>query len=305
MEEKHLEPSPRKIIETARKVFDEETRSKDKSFSVFRGLRHLKYENPDLYPDDPLLNGYNETLPQFKGKDFITLVNEEVARREERAEATGEQFRKIVIVDVGFGAGRFLLDCDKKWEDKVELIGYGSDKYTKTPVEMPRKFTYLPDLPPTHEAIEKAQIKLVEGNAIDIRKKLGDNFADLIISCYTLRYIPYPDWEMIKKFYRVLKTDGIGLIHEVALHFEPYYGKDKFIQLLSKEGYDFDIEFYSGVPVSIAFRKTHSDIELPIRTVGKLLNLRGGLDKPGTRVYVPEAKLRKGRSLLQHGDKEG
>jgi SAM-dependent methyltransferase len=209
--------------------------------------------------------GYMDLLPTYNGKTFIELVDQEIEKR--KLDSSG--FRKIKIIDAGYGEGNFLLECRKRWGDQVELIGFGTDIYTKTSVRMTDKSDgNLVQSPANEEALRNANIQLVgggidregnvTGNIIDIRKELGDNFADFIVSTNTLAYVGYPNWEIIKKCYRVLDRGGVALIEDI--YFDPYATAD-FETYLSKQGYSFELG--RG---TISFRKTHPDITVPVRT---------------------------------------
>jgi SAM-dependent methyltransferase len=240
--------TPLEILIGARKQFEQDIATPE-SFVTWRGLRQRGVPVEENL--DELVEGYINILPRYQGNDIIELVDKAI---EDRTSASD----KITIVDIGYGNGSFLLDARKEWGDQLRLIGYGNDGYTKIPQR-----THLARaqggyyLPPTQTQLEEAGIELINGNAIDIRDKLGDNTADFIVSCYGLTNVEFPHWELLKKVYRSLKPGGIALIH-------PFYDLHILMTVqdyLLEMGYDFTINL-DGV----SFKKTLPDIKIPVWT---------------------------------------
>lgn len=248
--------TPGEIVFKVRKSFQREVdRSPNQvlgfMFTTFRGLNSYDI----FFPDGNKLwvEGYLDVLPKFHDKDFVQLVDEEIGRREQQARSNGKPFEKAVIVDIGYGKGFFLSDCRKKWQEKVVLVGLGTDLYTKTTTGVKG----LAQIPPTEQKLQEDGVRLINGNVIDIRKLLGDNFADFVVESKTLMHVSYPSWEMVKKVYRTLKPRGIALLDlNPGAHMIPLA-----VDYLNKNGYDFE------ATEGVAFRKTQPDISVPVRTV--------------------------------------
>lgn len=242
--------SPLGMLQHERDRFNEEVANPDRIFITYRGLRRWY---PNIGQEENTgAEGYLDVLPKLGGKDLAQLVNEKIEERE----LTDRSPDGVRIVDVGYGKGKFLLDCRKEWGSKIQIVGYGTDVYTK--VEPGIKA----EIPPTDADLIKASAKLVEGNVVDIRTKLDDNFADFIVSSNALMYVSYPQWELVKKIYRVLKPGGIALLDygmedgaEILGSLQPVFG------YLKNRGYVFE----AGVR-GLAFRKTNPDINVPIWT---------------------------------------
>lgn len=251
MKELQLGARPIDILSEARRMFDVQD-SIPRSYITYRGLR------PRLLKDDlgkPVLTlGYIDVLPTLNGENLVDLVNAEIERRK-----TVDGSGKVSIVDIGYGNGQFLLDCRKEWGAAVNLMGYGSDIYTTTnPGSMFE--TAAGEVPiSTKEELDENRVLLINGNVIDIRRILGDNFADFVVSSNAFEYVKYPEWELMKKIYRVLNPNGIALLD---FTFTASRRVDEITEYSNSKGYQIDANG-SGV----AFMKTQPDICLPIRTV--------------------------------------
>lgn len=248
-DQSHSEYSPFGILKKERDRFDSDSNVENPtSYITYRGLRERARPPNGQFVE----KSYLEVLPTFEEKDFLQLVNDRVRE----GKTTKNSQNGIRIVDIGYGKGIFLLDCRKEWKDQVQIVGYGTDKYTKTQALSAKTRGIISER--TDTDLAKADIKLIEGNVVDVRKKLGDNYADIIVSIYALMYVEYPAWELVKKLYRVLKPGGIALLdfYPVALNlFQPV------LEYLEDRGYSFE-ETDRG----LAFKKTHPDIDVPIRT---------------------------------------
>jgi len=232
---------PYSVIQSTRERFKSEINSPEK-FPTYRGLYKHKL------PDGSMSESYIDVLPTFKGKDFASLIDEEVQRREQRATLSEKPFERIVIVDIGYGMGQFLLDCKERWGDKVSLIGFGTDVYAK------RGFHDADnDIVPTYDVLINLGVNLVEGNVIDIEKRLENNSADFVVASNALIYVLYPRWELLKKIYRVLKQNGIALLDS-----GPYpEGGAELEKYLEENGYLFEF-----TAIGTAFKKTNPDVNI-------------------------------------------
>lgn len=253
------ESTPSHILENAREAFRSDAANPSPLMRTYRGLRkqEILLSNEKKY----ITEGYIDVLPKIHDKNFIGLVNEKIVQRKQTAERSGQPYEKVKIVDIGYGKGVFLLDCNTEWGEDVELIGIGSDEYTKMTSLVLDELggEASSEFAPTNKLLKKSGTRLVNGSVVDIRKLLGDNSADFIVSCYALTYVKYPGWEMIKKIYRTLKPDGIALLdydHSGA-------GDIRAVEdYLNNNGYDFET-----TTDGVAFQKTILDINVPIRTV--------------------------------------
>lgn len=258
--------SPIDVIHDAREMFETEL-TQTYTWTTFRGLRPRSFNMPNgLLPFNA--EGYLDTLPTFTGLNFEQLVEAEITRREGKSRSQNIPFDPITIVDVGYGNGQFLLDCEKEWGNKVRLVGLGTDIYSK---KGRRVGTHT--IRATHQDLIGKGVELVNGNVVDIRKVLGDNYADIIVSSLAFEYVNYPPWELLKKIYRTLKPGGIALLDYSYVICHALKGAQKYLD-------DHNYEFEIGED-SVAFKKTEPDIALPIRTVGwtgKLrLSIKGNL----------------------------
>ena len=254
--------TPLRILSNSRRQFTEQASNPKTSWYTHRGLRPRTLEHvASNYISRETWIGYIDLLPTFEGKNIIELISGEIYSREEEARRTGILAEPVVIVDVGYGNGQFLLDSRKEWGDKVRLVGFGPSVYTRNEdriwsQEIPNAQAILP---PTEPALKESEVELVEGNVIDIRKILGDNFADFVVSSQTLKDIPYPQWELLKKLYRILKPSGVALLHY------DYRAVEMISPIL---GYLLDNSYrFKAEEDGIAFKKTKDDITLPVRTI--------------------------------------
>jgi len=237
-------------------------------YTVHRGLKRI----------DSVFDNYLDILPTFQAKGFLQILKEKVDSRRKLAEQ-GENPAKIVIVDIGFGKGNFLLDLHQKaleegWREHIELVGFGPLKHAKIDTDL-SVFGVKKVIPATFAQLQEAGIKLVEGNAIDINREsdskgnqmLGKGFADIIVASNSLQYVThasddigYPQWELIKKIYRTLKPEGVALL-DVGVD----YGADTFIlqDTLRQAGYAFEV--IAGVLPKISFQKTKHDLNAFVR----------------------------------------
>lgn len=251
--------SPQEILLKSRAKYEA---LKEDRFQVGRGL--LSKEDKEY--------GYIDLLPTFQGKNFIQLVNNEIQKRKQELAKTGSPYKKVTIVDIGYGKGFFLLDCRKIWGDDVELIGYGTSEYTKEPeTSTLDSIVEGENNSVTAELLTKSGIKLVEGDVIDIRKNLGDNTADFIVTCNALIYVNYPQWEVFKKIYRTLRQNGIALIDSILGLLDQ---EEDTYDYLNRLGYNFELSDSPQGLHGTAFQKTFPDINIPIGTRREDLNLR-------------------------------
>lgn len=254
--------TPSRILANSRSQFTEQASNPKTSWYTHRGLRPRTLEHiVGDYVSRETWIGYIDLLPTFEGENIIELINSEVHSREDEARRTGTFAEPVVIVDIGYGNGQFLLDSRREWGNKVRLVGFGPSVYTRNEDriwsrEIPNAQAILP---PTEPALRESEVELVEGNAIDIRKILGDNFADFVVSSQTLKDIPYPQWELIKKLYRILKPSGVALLH---YDYRAPKMLGPILDFLSENGYKFE-----AVGDGVSFRKTKDDIALPVRTI--------------------------------------
>jgi 2-polyprenyl-3-methyl-5-hydroxy-6-metoxy-1,4-benzoquinol methylase len=224
----------------SRKDFDNEKERASSNFNVSRGL--LRNEERDA-------EGYIDRLPTLEGKNVVELIEDEVTKRKLNALRTGEPYKKVRILDVGYGAGYFLLDCAERWGNDVELSGFGLDKYAKAE---------------NAEQIEQAGISLIDGNIIDIQETLEENEADVLVCNDVIQWVEYPRWEIIKQLYHTVRPGGIALASGVSPSLRSVsLDKPDLATYLNEQGYQFEIR-----ETEVAFRKTKDRLDLPIHSVG-------------------------------------
>ena len=236
--------TPREYREQAETAFKAEVTNQAMiTKMIYRGLDR-----------DPGFEMYGDFLPRYGRKNVKEIIREKIDRAE----------RPVRIVDVGYGAGYFLLGCRKEYGDAVELVGYGTDIYTKVPI--PRN----PGQPlePSYDKLMDNNVRLVDGNIIDIRSILGDCAADVLVSVQTLSYVPYPKWELVKKLYRVVDQKGIGLL-DMGPHSNPNYQMRTNIPLSRMQKYLQNNKFRFEIDAddNVSFQRTEQDITLPIYSI--------------------------------------
>lgn len=233
---------PSKVLKNAKRRF---TTLHD-SVNINRGEtgRGLNISPERSFPEQ-----YSETLPLFDGKNINLLIQDAIDKNEKEAKNTSTSYKPPLIVDIGYGAGYFLLESKRRWGDKIKCIGYGPILDTQIP--------YLGN-PPTHKSLIDAGIELVEGNIIEIDKSISN--ANILTASHIVEWIHYPHWELIKKLYRILAQDGVGLVNKCQLI--PENDAFNLGMILEKEGYQFEIgKKHKG---DIAFRRTKPKITVPI-----------------------------------------
>lgn len=177
------------------------------------------------YPFNRTLEGehtsYVVRLPTWKAKDqttkqeiditFVEVIERLINEREEEAKNIGTTYKPVKILDVGYGNGQAMLDAAKKWGNKVQLIGYGSSRLTDY---TGRTNTLSGSISvPTRQFLAQAGVELIEGNIIDIDEKIPKGKKpDVILCCQVLQYIPYPQWEVLRKIYSCLDKEGYAFI---------------------------------------------------------------------------------------------
>lgn len=248
------------FIDNPRQLLDQEAASFDEYGEQTNQIYSRPLEGKGFFKRT---HGYVDLLPSFRGHDFIDLVNKEIIRRE-NTHKPGEDIEPIVIIDAGYGSGQALLDMRKKWGKKVMLIGYGTDFHANIN-------------PKNREEIDNADIHLVNGRLSQIGKRVaerfGDHFkADFILMCNVMQYVKYPRYELLKKFYRVLRTPEASQLGGTFLsdYYPPLRYFDAILQkwtslfdTLTHQRYAFA---FDSDEHTLAFRKTHEDLPVDIRT---------------------------------------
>ncbi len=259
-------------LPNGQEVFEDFTQMQARAISSYDYpiLKHLagvkffraKHGNGPAGGTDRSFYEVADLLPRLNGQKFEVWVEEELEKRRIEAKETG-YFRKLRIVDVGFGAGGFLLGCRERWNSKeIELIGYG-DKYIDPSVD-------------EINLLEEREIKIIDGNICNIKDELGENSVDAVVSSFVLMHVEYPVFEIIKDIYSILRNKGHAYIYTGGLYlvdegtdsiikteniseFELYrledYTQDKISSYINKHG----IPFYLR-GVNIGFEKTNIDI---------------------------------------------
>lgn len=212
-------------------------------------------------PERAFPETYVDSLPTHGGRNLLQLLDTNVQRGSTIVEVDGEmRVTRPVCLDAGYGSGYFLLDVLKYTSGLVKCVGYGP------PIDA--QSSYL-GLPPTYQRLQSEGIQLIDGDIIDIDRKLGPNTADLLTVSQVFGWVKYPHWEIIKKLYAVLRKNGVCLINACYLQLDT--DAIDLEVFLSEHGYDFEINRRKNGQV--AFRKTHEALDLPLS--GVVLNTKG------------------------------
>lgn len=166
--------------------------------------------------------GYDEVLPKFEGKNFSSLMEDKIR----------ESDGVVSLLDVGYGRGRFLIDCKLKWGDKINCIGVGyhdlrdEDYSNELGNDGVEKY-------PTRQILEELGIEVIHTDAQSLSRNTGIKDVDIAVSAFCFMYFADP-LSGLKEVYKSLKPGGIGLIQgnifekverrKLLLNFQREYG---------------------------------------------------------------------------------
>lgn len=203
--------------------------------------------------------GYLDILPRFDDRDFIAHLVDKI---NDQGSAS--------LLDIGTGAGIALLDLRKKFPDpsKLRIVGLGNRKEIQEWArDIPRGvFVLNPE-----QELESANIEFIHANFPDAYKTLKQDSFDVITAVYSLDWINYPSYSLVKKVWRLLKHNGIAFIGPFEFHL-----KNKSGHLIKgsdylKSEYGLNFQTYPG---AVSFKKTqrtlpdifsHSSGNIPVR----------------------------------------
>lgn len=197
----------------------------------------------------------NTWLATIDGQNVVQALDARVTEAADEAALTGGEPAEVVYVDVGPGNCRALLDVYERFKGKGKIrpFGYGTDVHTKLPYRTKDGVQH----PPTEAALQEADIPVVEGNVWDIEEVLGEDFADVITFHNGAHETRLPYWEQLTRIYGALKPGGVAYVSKVSIK-----NRAELAAYLAERGYEFKFNYDS-----VAFRKTHPKLDLPIRTV--------------------------------------
>lgn len=184
--------------------------------------------------------GYKTVLPTFKDLNVEQLIGK----------LTETKDGPVRILDVGCGNGRFLLDCYKRWENKVSLEGITAFKYRD-----------LRDGNLSYEEIcEYYGIYIQEGDAQRLDEYYQPNNFDLVVSTYALIHM-VDSWGTIQRCNDLLTADGIALFD-----FARYKHDERLKNYLIQQGLEITRDLEARSP-QLAFQKKPDGITLPLEYV--------------------------------------
>lgn len=210
-------------------------------------------ENPEGWRVTRRLDGpmreeqYLTELPLLENKNFVEHIREAIELK--RSEGDNSP---LVYVDIGFGQGNALLDLRKMFPpDDLIIVGLGHSNYTRGTFRDPKtlKIHY-----PTEDALKEAGVELWPGNVVDnmVRK------VDIITGVYSVGWVAYPKWELLKILYKMLDENGKAFIAGMTIDSSQRKQDslpDELSDYLKENGYVFN---FSGG--GIAFKKTKQEL---------------------------------------------
>lgn len=188
---------------------------------------------------------YENYLPTFEQKTLTQVLQEKIQQVHSPQEVT--------YLDIGYGNGLALLEAKQRYGDVIAPIGYGTTYHSKVPYKDLDGIVYSP----TYDELITQNIKLIEGNVLDIRQMVPDNSIDVVSALHSIDYAQLPYWEVMKKIYRILKPGGIAFISNIYIT-----NRNELQNYLQAQGYEFEVR-----EDALSFRKTKSELPVEIRTV--------------------------------------
>lgn len=248
--------SLRQVIQTRRASYQSEQRLRN--YIIGRGL----FKGPSTNQRSER-GAYLRFLPKLSGKNVIEIIEEK-----------SQEVSPVKILDVGCGNGRFLIDCKRKWQDKVECTGISAYLY-----HLEDRKWELGAAGKTVHKLEELEIQILQMDAQSFvsPSKLKPESYDVVVSVMTSQYLADPA-AMLKSIYRVLRIGGVGLV-ERPMPMMTASDRRLLAEYLERE---YGMEFIPGYWYQgVAFRKSRERLTLPISTVGPY-NSAGG---PGKIFY--------------------
>ncbi len=204
---------------------------------------------------------YVDLLPRFEKKTFLDHLYQLV-----------DDKGKGKYLDIGGGTGLAALDLREIFPPEkldIAVIGHQTDIEEGQYAHFGRY-----PLQPTKEKLEENNINFIHTDFLKAHKKLGSSSFDVVTACWSLNYIEYPPYAILKKVWRQLTPNGVAFIYPLSVGLVDTKTGDRlsFTEYLQDE-FDLDIEARGG---GISFRRTkpqlpnnlkqnirYGDVELP------------------------------------------
>lgn len=174
-----------------------------------------------------------------------------------------EEEPQINILDIGCGRGIFLLDCKKKWDERVSTTGISSFPYDRVDYSYTkRNLDVAVPHDPTHETLIAAGVDYILGDAQGVATFYDNgltNKFDLVVSAYTFQYFA-DQLAGLKGAYSALKKGGTAFLTTSFLSNIWRADDGEELKRYLMEHYGF--KFTSGF---VTFQKHRDLLHLPVR----------------------------------------
>jgi ubiquinone/menaquinone biosynthesis C-methylase UbiE len=196
----------------------------------------IRESHPQYYIADRGMNKYLKELPDFQGRDIKGHILNRVNKNE-----------KVSILDVGCGAGAFLVDAFKLNPQHVQVSGITA-------------FDYRNMLYPNEQKIALKHIEYRIGDAQKIKEIFEGKRFDFIASVWTLGYVGDP-LNVLRKCYSLLNTNGVLFVDKIPNRISKEDAR-KLQDYWTKRG--IESEFRSFADFSLAVKKNDRIKKLPL-----------------------------------------
>lgn len=164
------------------------------------------------------------------------------------------------IIDIGCGAGRFLIDSVNNWPGSVRARGLTAFFYDKNYQINPKETT--------KEALARLSIEVKIGDAQRLTKYFSPEQFDIATAVYTAIYLVDP-LALLTGIHSLLKFDGIGYIHRFFPfnEYDTHHGFSRVNpedQAAFRAYFERDERFEIRNGFDLVYRKTKQDLKLPL-----------------------------------------
>lgn len=167
------------------------TEAEPQDYIVERGL-FAEFANSRMIDSE---GGYNYILRGPGKRTLIQTIEKKIRR-----------LRRIAILDVGCGTGRFLIDCATRWPGLVQCFGLTAYPYNRIYVEAPRETT--------QEATRRLGIDIRVGDAQRLNTVYANQQFDIITAVRVAQYLADP-WVLVERAHEVLGIGGVAYINRI------------------------------------------------------------------------------------------
>lgn len=201
-------------------------------------------------------------------------VSEAISERVQAADGA-----MVCLGDFGFGTGMALLEAatTRGWEC-LQLFGVGFSDLSKQIVSKSTHRT-------VHDELLTHGVNLIEGSATKL-SEMGLPKLDIILANYSLPYINYPHFELVKKMYNQLAIGGFIALNGFNTYYSETNGNGRF---------DYDPAYYDGLGVNEAWRRYFKALE----KIGCFIDVPSN-KKPGGE--IPESGERTQLAIYKAAD---